>query len=291
MNILVTGGAGFIGSHICDELLKTGHTVSVLDDMSAGVDFCPKGVREKTERGLLNNYIYPKYDCIVHAAARADVRFNWTSVDERQRLWNSNVAGTIALLENNRNTPVVFLSTCAVYGDDDACREDNACISTSPYAASKAAGEALIQAYAVPKATPWHILRLSCVVGSRYHHGHIRDFVDAARAGVVRPCNDGNTKKSFVHVLDVAGAVSMCVAGMIGSGVYNVATSTWSPRDTIREMGASVDCEWPENKVHGWIGDPMAVASAGRLRAAGWVPKWTVGQGVRDALESLQWRK
>ncbi len=225
---------------------------------------------------------------VVHAAARADIAKNWRGVTERKRLLDSNVLGTAALLEACADIPVVFLSTLAVYGDAEGCHEGNACTATSPYAASKLAGEALVQAYAFKSGRPWHVLRLGCVVGARYHHGHIADFVRMGRAGQIEAQSNGYGHKSHVNVLDVASAVMACVRGDVVSGVFNVAGGSWSPRDTIRVMRADETTTWAVNK-HGWVGDPMANASNAKLIAAGWRPSHTIEGGVRDALNSLGW--
>ncbi len=294
MKILVTGGAGFVGSHICDELLTQGHEVHVLDDKSAMQDFIPKGVASTTWEPLHKAKKAPRnIEFIVHAAARADVSQNWVKASEREELATSNVDGTQALLEAYRNTPICFLSTCAVYGDAATARETDVCTATSPYAASKLAGEALIQAYAFEKNTPWVVLRLGCVVGSRYHHGHVADFVAQARThGHLMPKSDGTFAKSYVHAKDVAQAVSMAVRGELVNGIYNCVGGSWAPRDTARQMGPVVETltEWPVNKLHGWIGDPMAVATNIKLRGNGWLPKESIAGGVREALEGLGWK-
>ncbi len=302
MRVLVTGGAGFIGSHIADAMLAGGHEVGIIDSGVAGVDFAPadahRASNDLCDMGAPDITGWP--ELIVHCAAYADVSANWDAgkgVSERDRLLCDNVIGTSRLLESCRGVPIIFLSTCAVYGDNiGAASEAFACEATSPYAASKLAGEALIQAYAFEAKSPWHVLRLGCVVGSRYHHGHVADFVrmgqHALSAGTpeakIRPRNDGLTKKSFVHVADVCQAVTLMSQGGVASGVYNCVSGVWSPRDTIYTMGAQSYTEWPEN-THGWVGDPMAVASNFKLRGAGWVPQRSIEDGVREALTSLGW--
>lgn len=300
MNILVTGGAGFIGSHIADALKADGNTVTILDDLRMGQDNIGAGIvhchaaledligdnadeiENLSEKGYLT-----KFDRIVHCAARADVALNWENERERDDLFESNIVGTRNLLETYPNVPITFLSTCAVYGDNEDCQEDQAVIATSPYAASKIAGEAMIQSFAYKHNIPWHVFRLSCAFGSRYHHGHIRDFVDQAETGSIHPANDGWAKKSAVHVLDVVQAVRLAVLGDMPSGIYNLASGVWSPRDTIRVMGVEHLTEWPENKKHGWVGDPMAIASGNRARSMGWSPQHSLEKGVREALKDL----
>ncbi len=294
MKVLVTGGAGFIGSHICDSLLEQNHEVYVYDSLVSDVDFSPSGIAG-SKIGDLTQITHLPIGCelVIHCAARADVAQNWVDVRERERMTASNILGTEALLEAAIGVPIIMLSTCAVYGDNANCQESEACSATSPYAASKLAGEAMVQAYSFATKTPWHIFRLSCAVGDRYHHGHIRDFVDAARAGKVTPKSDGLTPKSAVHVADIASAVMLAAGGHIVPGIYNVASGSWCPRQTIRCMGAHVETltEWPVNKTHGWIGDPMAVATGSKLRAAGWFPRRSLEDGVREALDGLGWHR
>ncbi len=294
MKILVTGCGGFVGSHIAATLIEQGHEVRGIDNGSMGVDFTPTGCFT-THGNLEDLKEIPPADLIVHCAARADVSENWAGRHERDELYTSNIVGTAELLEAAEGTPVVFLSTLAVYGDSEDCVEDKACKATSPYAASKLAGEALVQAYAFRYQRPWHVLRLGCVVGSHYHHGHVADFVDGVNAArqagrQFTPRNNGETRKSMVHVLDVVDAVRMAISGELPQGLYNVAGGPWSPRDTIRVMGAENDVVWPEN-THGWVGDPMAVAGAGYLKSMGWAPRRGIEQGVREALEGLGWGK
>lgn len=294
--ILVTGAAGFVGSHVADLLLADGHVVDSIDCLEAGVDFTPAGVRNKDTirlASIVSRLPDPEgYDVIVHAAARADVSANWQHDIQRDRIWASNIDGTVRLLEAAHNTggaAVIFLSTCAVYGDNDDCRERDACHATSPYAASKLAGEAIVESYCHKWGKPAHVLRLGCVVGNRYHHGHVADFVRMARSNTgIQPRSSGEGKKSFVHVGDVARAARLALRGDMPAGTYNLGGGTWSPRDTVRVMGLADRVSWP-TKVHGWVGDPMAIAHADKAKAHGWRPMRSIENGVRDALRWLEW--
>lgn len=295
MRILVTGGAGFLGSHVAESLRESSHNVGILDARTMGksADNKTLGLAYDMRDRIEEVDFLPQTDCIVHAAARADVAYNWSDPIERYRLQTSNVDGTMNILERANDflkpPSIVFISTCAVYGDNSQCFEGDAVVATSPYAASKLAAEALVQAYAHKWGAPWYVLRPGCMVGSRYHHGHIADFVRMAREGKVKPKSDGTGKKSFVHVLDVVDMIGMCVRNEVPSGVYNMASGTWAPKDTIRVMGVEGITTWPETGAHGWVGDPMAVSSSGKARAAGWVARRSIEQGVRESLASLGW--
>lgn len=283
MRILVTGGCGFVGSHIVDALVD-GNEVDVIDRLDWGAQWANEHAYLIAQQ--LQTIPQQNVDLVVHCAAHADVSRNWDSMLERSKCWSDNVDATMHLLERlPQRTHVIFLSTCAVYGDTPLGTEEEACTATSPYAASKLAGEALVQAYGHARKSRWHVLRLGCVVGNRYHHGHVADFVRMAKLGQLRPRNNGQSTKSFVHVADVVDAVQTCIRQDVPNGVYSCIGEPWSPRDTVRVMGA--EAIWPDN-THGWIGDPMAIASQTKL-APWFIPERRIEAGVRDALKSLGW--
>lgn len=271
MRILVTGHRGFIGSHI--------HFALRHDYDVDGVDY--KG-------GLfISDSDVSQYDTIVHCAAIADVSNNYGPFHNRDDLWRDNVDETRYLLDHCGNANIVFLSSLAVYNELFTTENDST-YATSPYAASKIAGEALIQAYRHQTGSHGHVLRLGCVVGSRYSHGHIKDFVSQHRAnGIITPKSSGFEKRSHIHVDDVVSAVLGCVRQSYRSGIYNVTSGTWSCRDTARLMG--VDVSWPMNS-DAWFGDQKLIAQSHKLREQGWVSTGTIESGVKDALVSLGWK-
>lgn len=316
MRILVTGGAGFVGSHIVDRLLAEGHVVTVLDDLSSGVNFTPAGAR--LLRGGLEDLTgddLPDLDAVVHAAAYAELRHNWDSDGERERLMTSNVIGTMALIETVRHVPIIFLSTAAVYGanrdaftwGDDGAEEWQASPATSesPYAASKLAAEALIAAYAFKHGVPWHVLRLVNVVGTRSHRGVIADFVRMMREGAIHAADDGRQTKPWVHVLDVAHAVSRILhqgdtkrpPEPVPSGVYNVTSrdliSWWDVVDLMgiaRAPNGEGAVAWVDRD-RGCVGDPHNLRVSGEKLAPYFRPARSVRDGIREALEGLGWAK
>jgi UDP-glucose 4-epimerase len=297
MRVVVTGVNGFIGSHVCRLLQTSGHKVIGIDDRRMGVLLAPDDVPDHNLTIGHPNHnsrirdILIGAKAVVHCAAHADVSRNWTGgADERFRLWHNNVTATMDLLEATpSDAHMIFLSTGAVYGDslEPAKVQEFVRQQSSPYSASKLAGEALVQAYAFAREAPWTVFRLGCAVGAGYHHGHIADFVRKAKengGGVVHGLNDGTARRSFVHVKDVAKAITLAIASQL-RGTYNLAVDEWSPRDTARIMG--IQYSGPKRK-HGWIGDPLAILD--KASHAWWKPEHTVEQGVRDALASLGWR-
>lgn len=306
MRALVTGGAGYVGSHVVDALLEVKAHIVVLDNFSSGIDYL-KG-RVKVDRCFRNiDELDPKgeqFDVVVHCAARSDIRANWTDARERERLWADNFALTLDVLELI-DAPMVFVSSSSVYGTRQGtstkpavpCREDQPTLSESPYAASKVGGEALVQAYAHKRGKPWHILRPGIIVGARYWHGHIADFVkQATETGSLKSLSDGRESRTVVNAKDFARAVQLCAAGQIQSGIYNVGHGVWSPRQTVgamlrmRPKGVRWDgsCMWTLDRI-GWVGDAIHVLEATKLRGSGWAPTATPQDGVGEALLSLGW--
>lgn len=298
MRVAITGSDGFVGHHLAAEFLRLGASVLGIDDGQAGARLTPKGVDHLpiNTRHLVSSHLWD-VDFVVHAAARADVSLNWESRQERDTLWRENIEGTIGLLEALPETcPVVFLSTGAIYGDAANGSEKAAYAMTSPYAASKLAGEGIVQSYAFKRKTPWWVFRLGCVVGSGYHHGHIADMVRAAQRGMFRAKNNGTTRKSFVHVSDVVAACTR-VASPEGPsaqrGIYNLANGEWSWRDTLdvmRRTGKTQFAVTASENIHGWIGDPLARLDNIKARAAGFGFGYSIEQGVREALTTLGWK-
>lgn len=298
MRILVTGCAGFVGSHIADLLLAEGHEVLGIDDHSSGVNYTPDRCKrwELTlgggHRPLLRAALRG-VDAIAHCAAYAQLR-KWTDSEaERHRLRESNVDATMALLEDAPAVPIVYLGTASVYGSQPGHLfvegEESPETCESWYAATKLAGEHLVAAWARWRGVPWHVARLVNVVGARTHRGVIADFVRMHReTGTVHAADDGSQRKSWVHVADVAGAVSAMLGGGVPSGVYNVTSGErWSWRDIIRIMGVTgVTCEARRT---GAVGDPEDLAVSGQKLWPYYQCEREIAPGVREALASLGW--
>jgi UDP-glucose 4-epimerase len=300
---LITGGAGFIGSHLADRLLAAGVEVVLYDNFSTGRrEFVAAGAR-LVEGDVLDTdalrAAVEGCDTVFHLQANADVRHGLerTRVDLEQ-----NTIATSNVLEAMRAggvTRIAFSSTGSVYGEPDVfpTPEDAPFpVQTSLYAASKLAGEGLIGAYAHGFGFTGLVFRFVSILGERYTHGHVIDFFRALRADPerLRVLGDGRQRKSYLYVQDCVSAMLTALAaheGRPGMAVYNLGTDESIVVDEsialiARHLGVAPVLEHTGGS-RGWAGDsPLIQLDTGRIRALGWEP--TVG--IRDAVvRTLEW--
>ncbi|MCA2215460.1 NAD-dependent epimerase/dehydratase family protein [Jidongwangia harbinensis] len=223
MHVLITGGAGFIGSHLCAELVGRGIEVSVLDDLSSGrldnLADLPVDVRigSVTDRMAVNRSV-AGVDAVVHLAALASVP---QSLHEPMRTHEVNVNGTLNVLQSARETGahVIVASSAAVYGNRSgaATAESTPPHPLSPYATSKLATEAYATSWQESFGLPTLALRFFNVFGPRQHPGDayaavVPAFVWAAMAGhPIRIHGDGRQTRDFIPVFTVASLLADAV--------------------------------------------------------------------------------
>jgi len=237
MNILVTGGAGFIGSHVVDHLIARGHKVAVVDNLATGraavvnpdANLHVIDIRDP-ELGRLLASIRP--EVVAHLAAQVSVA---RSVADPMADASINVLGTVALLEQCRQAQVrrvVYISTGgAAYGDTDVIPtpETHPARAVSPYGISKVTAERYVELWRDLTGGETAVLRLANVYGPRQNAegeaGVVAIFVERARNG--QPCfvyGDGEQTRDFVFVGDVAEAVVRAVERPSVAGIFNVST-------------------------------------------------------------------
>ncbi len=248
MRAIVTGGAGFIGSHVVDALVARGDEVAVVDSLvhgkeenvSSGATLHVRDVRESLDD--LFDAVRP--EAVFHLAAQADVR---VSVEQPVDDAAVNVLGTVRVLEAARRhgAQVVFSSTGgAIYGErDEAATEDAPCEPLSPYGAAKLAGEEYIGTYNRLYGTRHIALRYGNVYGPRQDpHGEagvVAIFLGAlARGERARIFGDGLQTRDYVYVGDVARATTSTVGQ--DQGVYNVGTGRETSVVELYELCARV---------------------------------------------------
>jgi len=236
MRILLTGGAGFIGSHVADLLLNRDHEVVIVDDLSSGKkENIPGGAtfyKQDIRDGCTNIFKEFRPDVLSHQAAQMDVR---RSVREPLFDANINIIGTLGLLEDCIRygvKKVVFASTGgAIYGEqvEFPAPEDHPPYPLSPYGVSKLAGERYLHYYYAQYGLSYAALRYANVYGPRQDpHGEagvVAIFAGNLAAGKLSTINGtGEQTRDYVYVEDVARANTLALEGDASPGAYNIGT-------------------------------------------------------------------
>lgn len=305
---IVTGGAGFIGSHVVDALLAEGYQVTVVDDLSSGDAARVAGAAELRELDVAD---FAALDAVVqatapraifHLAAQASVV---ASVQDPGRDCEVNVKGTLNVVEaaGRCGASVVFTSTGgALYGDEAPrpTREDQIPAPLSPYGASKWAAEAYVKTWSLSSGIPHAVCRLGNVYGPRQSpHGEagvVAIFAHHLYTGrAPKLFGHGKPTRDYVYVADVVGAL----LGAVGkSGTYNIATgvetdvrTVWSElRKVADQSGTAAQAAQLEPE--------LAELRPGELkqscldiglaeRELGWRPKVPIADGLRLTYEAL----
>ncbi len=306
--VLVTGGAGFIGSHIVDSLMARGAYVRVLDNFSSGrKELISQHSENKrfclVEGDLLNGPTLEKaledVDIVFHIAADPDVRLGATNSAVH---FEQNILATYKLLEAMRQAQVsniVFTSTSTVYGEalEVPTPEDyGPLVPISLYGASKLACEALITSYSHTFNMRSWLFRFANIIGKRSNHGIIVDFIEKLRKApdTLEILGDGKQSKSYLHVEECVDGLLFAVEnGTEQINIFNVGsedtiTATDIGMIVIREMGLEdVEITYTGGK-RGWKGDvPRMMLSVDKLKELGWAPGMSSEECVRATVASI----
>jgi UDP-glucose 4-epimerase len=292
---VVTGGAGFIGSHVAEALLRRGDEVDVVDNLSSGKRAnVPDGARlhERDIREPLDDLFDETRPAVCfHLAAQADVRI---SVQRPDYDADVNIVGTIRVLEAARRhgTRVVFSSTGgAIYGEcERPAREDDERRPLAPYGTSKLAGEEYLTTYNRLYGAEHVALRYGNVYGPRQDpHGEagvVAIFFSRLAHGE-RPTifGDGRQTRDYVHAADVAGATLAAAESRSGGGVYNVGsgieTSVLELFEACRRVaGVDVEPEFAPPRLGELQRSALDPALTGR--DLGWRPEQELEPGLAE---------
>ena len=313
MKTFITGAAGFIGSSLVDRLLREEQEVVGWDDFSTGQEpFLEDALRSPRFRLVRGDNLdlaalteaMQGCEFVFHFAANADVRFG---LEHPGKDVQQNTVATFNVLEAmraNRIKGIGFSSTGSVYGEAALIPTPENCpfpIQTSLYAASKVAGENLIQAYCEGFGFEGYIFRFVSILGERYTHGHVFDFYRQLleHPDHLRVLGDGKQRKSYLYVEDCLNAMLHVTRAHTAHGakhrveVYNLGTEEYCQvTDSIgwicQHLGLQPKLEFTGGE-RGWVGDnPFIFLDTAKVRATGWASGLTIQQGIIRTLSWLQ---
>jgi UDP-glucose 4-epimerase len=308
--VLVTGGAGFIGSHLVDRLLNDGIKVHVLDNLSTGNI---EHIKRWSNNNNNNNFRFFKldlvhdpieyygdrYSTIFHLAANPDVRSS--SINPKEH-FEQNIISTFNILEYARKHDIdtfVFTSSSTVYGEPNVIPtpEDTLLMPISMYGASKAACESLICSYAHMYGIKAVIYRLANVIGVRSTHGVIYDFINKLirNKNMLEILGNGKQRKSYIHVNDCINAMLIGLNSNDKINIFNVGSDDYIDVITIADiiinaLGLSnVQLKFIDNgDGRGWKGDvKVMLLDTTRLKRLGWRAMYNSKEAVRVTVNDI----
>ncbi|MEM0329293.1 MAG: NAD-dependent epimerase/dehydratase family protein [Nitrososphaerota archaeon] len=309
MRALVTGGAGFIGSHLVDALMRSGYEVRVIDNLSQGrIENISRWIGapgfEFIEGDVVDEAIMREAvkscDAVFHLAANPEVRLGDPRVHYRE-----NVHATYVVLEAMRANDVkkmIFTSSSTVYGEARVMptpEDYSPLLPISMYGACKLASESLIIGYCMMYDMGAAILRLANIVGSRARHGVIVDFIRKLRSNPRRLeiLGDGEQTKSYLLVDDCVDAIMRAFESIDrGVEIYNVGSEDAINVKTIagiviEELGLrDVEMTYTGGvEGRGWRGDVRRMLlDISKIKSLGWRPRHNSAESVRLAARALK---
>jgi UDP-glucuronate 4-epimerase len=305
VNFLVTGGAGFIGSHVCEALLLEGHSVWAFDDLNTFYEASLKQRNIRDLQALAKPFEFvhgdltdaaavqelfsgAKFDQVIHLAARAGVR---PSLEQPALYQRVNVEGTVNLLEAARSRKIqkiTIASSSSVYGVNSKipfAEQDSISTPISPYAASKLACEALGHVYHHVYGMDVVMLRFFTVYGPRQRPDlAIHKFCRLIQAGKPIPVfGDGSTARDYTYISDILQGILACTRQEFGFEIFNLGESDTVTLSRLIELLESALGKKAEiNRLPSQPGDvPLTCADISKARAKlGYKPSTKIEKGI-----------
>ena len=306
MKILITGGAGFIGSHLCDALLRKGHAITVVDNLVLGK------IENIQHIMAIPNFTFVKgdlldmefmrtvfaeggFDMVYHLAANSDIQKGGMDPMVDHDLTFQTTFNVLQLMKEFEVKKLFFASTSAIYGETyDILNEDYGPLRpVSNYGAGKLASEAFISAFASTYKIQVWITRFPNVVGERFTHGVIHDFIHKLRRNPeeLEVLGNGEQCKPYVYVKDLVAGILYVVEH--SDEPYNVYMLGSDTRTKVKEIAAMVIEEMGlDAKIRytggdrGWVGDvPEFRYDLTKVNNLGWKAAYDSNGAVRLAIQ------
>lgn len=307
--IFITGGAGFIGSHLVKALAKKNYEVTVFDNLTSGKkEFLTQSLTKRNVRlivgGLLKkpfieNALDRDTDMVLHLAANPDIS---KGIADPSIDFNQTIVATFLLLRTMKEKKVkklVYFSGSGVYGDvgkEYADENFGPLFPVSMYGASKLSAEALISAFSHLYGIQTWIFRPANIIGSNLTHGVVFDFIHKLKSNKKKLTilGDGLQSKSYLYISDLLNAVFLALNNSSELiNVFNIASDNYITvneiaKIIIQEMGLkNVEITHTQGKV-GWPGDvPIVRINSKKLTKLGWNPRYTSKRAVEKTTKEL----
>ena len=306
MKILVTGGAGFIGSHLCDVLIADGHNVTVVDNLVLGkvenIEHLINNPNFRFLREDLNNghamdmiFMDGEFDMVYHLAANSDIQKGGKDPMVDYQLTFNTTFNVLQMMKKYEVKKFFFASTSAIYGETyDVLNEDYGPLKpVSNYGAGKLASEAFISAFASTYHIQTWITRFPNVVGERFTHGVIYDFIHKLQnnPNELEVLGNGEQCKPYVYVKDLVAGIQFVINN--SNEPYNVYMLGSDTRTKVKEIAAMVIEEMGLNASirytggdRGWVGDvPEFRYDLTKVNNLGWKASYGSNGAVRKAIQ------
>jgi UDP-glucose 4-epimerase len=309
MNVLVTGGAGFIGSHLCDALVQRGYEVCSVDNLYLGSEQNIAHLRSDTafrfrkldvldRDGLDRLFSEIPFDVVFHLAANSDIQEGNRDHEVDFRLTFRTTYEVLEAMLRHGTKRVFFASSSAIFGDRAVpLREDLGPLQPiSFYGAAKLAAEGYLSVYVDNYEFQGWVLRFPNVVGERSTHGVVHDFIERLREdpGHLQVLGDGTQTKPYMYVRDLVAAMLMvfdkaperlAVYHVGGDGLTSVREIA---EIVVDEMGLEgIPIKYSAGKT-GWVGDvPRYDYDNGKIRALGFRHRYDSTEAVRIAVRRI----
>ncbi|HEY6914496.1 MAG TPA: NAD-dependent epimerase/dehydratase family protein [Paludibacter sp.] len=306
MKILITGGAGFIGSHLCDTLWKQNHNIVVIDNLILGklenINHLIESDRfQFFKEDLLNidklQQIFEEhsFEMVFHLAANSDIQKGGKDPETDYNLTFKTTFNVLQCMKEFNVKKIFFASTSAIYGETTELLTENfgPLQPVSNYGAGKLASEAFISAFSATYNIQTWITRFPNVVGERFTHGVIYDFIHKLKSNPLEllVLGNGEQNKPYLYVKDlVEGILFVCNNSHAQFNVYNLGSYS---RTKVKEIAQMVIEEMELNATikytggdRGWVGDvPEFKYDLTKINSLGWEAKINSNDSVRIAIQ------
>lgn len=300
--VLVTGGAGFIGSHVADELIKQGNDVAIIDNLATGkkeninkkARFYKADITDAKE--LARIFAKEQPELVAHLAAQASVR---ASIQEPMQDANTNIIGTINILQEcvkNKTRKIVYAASASRYGTPVSVpiKEEARIQALSPYAASKESARFYIESYKAVHGLDFTALVFANVYGSRQdplgEAGVIAIF--SQKIMTDESCGiygDGTNTRDYVFVRDVARAVVLALQKETKSSTINIGTMK---ETSVNDLFNALQKQFGKGKRHSLpaVVEPKqsCLDNTKAKKELGWTPAYTLDSGLKETVEWIK---